>query len=248
MRARLPVFLRDLPGLFLARPHERFQILPAIVDDQPQPIAPLEMPAQVGKRTPVALELRRHQFDLHLPPQRPRRAGQCPQRHRGIRRIEQPVERTPAGAHPARKSGLRDPSILHQPLELPRDDALLRTRLLRSMGRGLGSGLALSFRFRLGEGCCPGLLPRGLQGGLGCMKPLFCQCLRLSFGSSLGLPRHTSLSPPDLQLGPDTLQACLSPSLDFGLALNCRLRLGLGCYRGLLSRGLQGLLGLVQPL
>ncbi len=37
LRARLPVFLRDLPGLFLALPHERFQILPAIADDQPQP-------------------------------------------------------------------------------------------------------------------------------------------------------------------------------------------------------------------
>ena len=29
LRARLPVFLRDLPSLFLALPHERFQILPA---------------------------------------------------------------------------------------------------------------------------------------------------------------------------------------------------------------------------
>ena len=50
MRARLPVFLRDLPGLFLALPHERFQILPAIADDQPQPVAPLEMLAQPGKQ------------------------------------------------------------------------------------------------------------------------------------------------------------------------------------------------------
>ena len=39
LRARLPVFLRDLPGLFLALPHERFQILPSIADDQPQPVA-----------------------------------------------------------------------------------------------------------------------------------------------------------------------------------------------------------------
>jgi len=32
LRARLPVFLRDLPGLFLALPHERFQMLPTIAD------------------------------------------------------------------------------------------------------------------------------------------------------------------------------------------------------------------------
>ena len=48
LRARLPVFLRDLPGLLLALPHQRFQILPAIADDQPQPVAPLEMRAQPG--------------------------------------------------------------------------------------------------------------------------------------------------------------------------------------------------------
>jgi len=46
LRARLPVFLRDLPGLLFALPHERFQNLPAIADDQPQPVAPLEMLAQ----------------------------------------------------------------------------------------------------------------------------------------------------------------------------------------------------------
>ena len=50
MRARLPAFLRDLRGLFLALPHERFQILPAIADDQPPPVAPLEMLAQPGKQ------------------------------------------------------------------------------------------------------------------------------------------------------------------------------------------------------
>jgi hypothetical protein len=50
LRARLPVILRDLPGLFLALPHERLQILPAIVDHQPQPVAPLEMLAQPGKQ------------------------------------------------------------------------------------------------------------------------------------------------------------------------------------------------------
>jgi hypothetical protein len=60
LRARLPVFLRDLPGRFLALPHQRFQILPAIADDQPQPVAPLEMLAQPGKQP------RLHRLHLRL--------------------------------------------------------------------------------------------------------------------------------------------------------------------------------------
>ena len=79
LRARLPVFLRDLPGLFLALPHERFQILPAIADDQPQPVAPLKMLAQPGKqpglhRLHLRLFDREARFQLRQP--RPRRIHQ----------------------------------------------------------------------------------------------------------------------------------------------------------------------------
>ena len=82
LRARLPVFLRDLPGLFLALPHERFQILPAIADDQPQPVAPLEMLAQPGKqpglhRLHLRLFDREARFQFRQP--RPRRVHQRPQ-------------------------------------------------------------------------------------------------------------------------------------------------------------------------
>ena len=61
LRARLPEFLRDLPGFFLALPHERFQILPAIADDQSQPVAPLEMLAQPRKQPGL------HRLHLRLP-------------------------------------------------------------------------------------------------------------------------------------------------------------------------------------
>jgi hypothetical protein len=61
LRARLPVFLRGFRRLFLTMPHERFQILPAIADDQPQPVAPLEMPAQPGKQPGL------HRLHLRLP-------------------------------------------------------------------------------------------------------------------------------------------------------------------------------------
>ena len=82
LRARLPVFLRDLPGLFLALPHQRFQILPAIADDQPQPVAPLEMLAQPGKqpglhRLHFRLFDREARFQFRQP--RPRRVHQRPQ-------------------------------------------------------------------------------------------------------------------------------------------------------------------------
>ena len=82
LRARLPVFLRDLPGLFPALTHERFQILPAIADDQPQPVAPLEMRAQPGKqprlhRLHLRLFDREARFQFRQP--RPRRVHQRPQ-------------------------------------------------------------------------------------------------------------------------------------------------------------------------
>ena len=82
------------------------------------------------------------------------------------------------------------------------------------------------------------------------MKPLFCRCLRLSSVSSLGLESRRCLSPFDPPPGLETLQACLRPSLDFGLVHSCRLRLGLcpGSCQGLMPRGPQGGLGLVKPL
>jgi hypothetical protein len=51
-----PVFLRDLSGLL----HGRFQILPAIADDQSQPVVPLETRAQPGKQP------RLHRLHLRL--------------------------------------------------------------------------------------------------------------------------------------------------------------------------------------
>ena len=50
----------DAIHLLLALPHERFQILPAIADDEPQPVAPLEMLAQPGKQP------RLHRLHLRL--------------------------------------------------------------------------------------------------------------------------------------------------------------------------------------
>ena len=77
-------------------------------------------------------------------------------------------------------------------------------------------------------------MPCSLQGSIACMKPLFCRCPRLRFGTSAGLASRIGLSAFGLRLGLDNLQACLrqglSHSLGFGLALSrCpRLSKGLG--------------------
>ena len=50
LRAGLPVFLLDPRGVFLPVPDEEIHVLPAVVDDGAQPVAPLEMLAQPGKQ------------------------------------------------------------------------------------------------------------------------------------------------------------------------------------------------------
>ena len=126
---------------------------------------------------------------------------------------------------------------------------IMPTVLRLSLSRGLSLGLALSCRLRMAASlaCCRGLLPCSLQGCLDLMKPL-CWAEVATAPQAVRARAKFTAAAHGLRGQPffcRCLRRSLTRILDFGLALDCRPRVG--CCRGLMPCGPPGVLVLWKP-